>query len=84
MYVCIYLAYINIYINYKYSYVCVRGSRGSGRLLSWSVSLELVEKKTKNSPKHREQTGGGLGAKGGMKWVKVIYHMVTDRNQLFW
>lgn len=66
MYVCIYLAYINIYINYKYSYVCVRGSKEDLEGYSMiSMQFRIGRKKTKNSPKHREQTGGGLGAKGG-------------------
>ena len=44
----------------------VRGSKEDLEGYSMiSMQFRVGRKKTKNSPKHREQTGGGLGAKGG-------------------
>lgn len=66
MYVCVYLAYKNVYIKYKYLYVFVRGSKEDLEGYPMiSMQFRIGRKKTKNSAKHRDQSGGGLGAKGG-------------------
>lgn len=67
MYVCVYSAYKNVYIKDKYSYVFMRGSKEDleGHPMI-SMQFRIGRKqKSKNSPKHRDQSGGGLGAKGG-------------------
>jgi hypothetical protein len=56
MYVCLYLAYINIYIKYKYSYVFVRRSKEDLEGYPMiSMQFRVSRKKTKNSPKQRTE-----------------------------
>lgn len=65
MYVCIYLAYINIYINYKYSYVCVRTAEDLEGYLMISMQFRIGRKKQKTLQNIENRLDGGLGAKGG-------------------